>query len=180
VLALGSFGPRRCLDAEMRRLRAGLGLHLDHVATQLHCSASKISSSEAGKGLPEPRGIQAPMEIYGVAADAEREMLMRLVRESRAKGWWEPYTVVQPESFFMDEPERYVGLETDAVELQSFESELLHDLLQTPDYCCPPLTMTTTASFRVTTGYGHLWRCSSSWWRGGRRGAGSWSSSWRA
>jgi transcriptional regulator with XRE-family HTH domain len=135
VVASGPAGPRRRLGAELRRLRNGAGLHLDEVAGQLRCSTSKISRLETGKGIPKAADVRELMRIYGVAADPEREMLLRLVRESRTEGWWASYTDgVQPERFFLDEPGRYAALETDAVALQSFDFGTLHGLLQTPEY----------------------------------------------
>jgi transcriptional regulator with XRE-family HTH domain len=135
VVASGPAGPRRRLGAELRRLRNGAGLHLDQVAGQLHCSTSKISRLETGKGIPKPADVRELMRIYGVAADTEREMLMRLVRESRTEGWWESYVDgVAPERFFLDAPGRYAALETDAVAVRSFDFGPLHGLLQIPDY----------------------------------------------
>jgi transcriptional regulator with XRE-family HTH domain len=135
VVASGPAGPRRRLGAELRRLRNGAGLHLDQVAGRLRCSTSKISRLETGKGIPKPADVRELIKIYGVAAETERDMLMRLVRESRTEGWWESYTDgVAPERFFLDAPGRYAALETDAVALRSFDFGPLHGLLQTADY----------------------------------------------
>ena len=135
MVASGPAGPRRRLGAELRRLRTGAGLHLDQVAERLHCSTSKISRLETGKGIPKAADVRELISIYGVAADAEREMLMRLVRESRTEGWWESYTEgVAPERFFLGPPGRYPALETDAVGLRAFDLSVLHGLLQTEDY----------------------------------------------
>ena len=135
MVASGPAGPRRRLGAELRRLRNGAGLHLDQVAGRLHCSTSKISRLETGKGIPKPADVRELIKIYDVAADTEREMLMRLVRESRTEGWWESYTEgVAPERFFLDAPGHYAALETDATALRSFDFGTLHGLLQTPDY----------------------------------------------
>jgi transcriptional regulator with XRE-family HTH domain len=123
------------LGAELRRLRTGKGLHLDAVAGRLQCSTSKISRLETGKGVPKPVDVRALMQLYEVTGDAEREMLLRLVRESRTEGWWTSYTEgVQPEKFFLDAPGRYAALETDAVGLKAFDLSVLHGLLQTEDY----------------------------------------------
>ena len=90
---------------------------------------------ETGKGVPKPADVRELMDIYGVAGDAERDMLMRLVRESRTEGWWTSYIDgVAPERFFLDEPGRYAALETDAVGLRSFDFGTLHGLLQIPAY----------------------------------------------
>jgi len=101
----------------------------------LRCSTSKISRLETGKGIPKPADVRELMRIYGVAADTEREMLMRLVRESRTEGWWEPYVDgVAPERFFLDAPGRYAALETDAVGLRAFDLSVINGLLQTEEY----------------------------------------------
>lgn len=135
MVAVGPAGPRRRLGAELRRLRTGKGLHLDEVAGQLRCSTSKISRLETGKGIPKAADVRALIRLYDVTGDTEREMLLRLVRESRTEGWWASYTDgVQSERFFLDEPGRYAALETDAVALRSFDFGALHGLLQIPDY----------------------------------------------
>ena len=135
MVAAGPAGPRRRLGAELRRLRTGKGLHLDEVAGQLRCSTSKISRLETGKGIPKAADVRALIRLYDVTADTERDMLLRLVRESRTEGWWASYTDgVQPEKFFLDEPGRYAALETDAVALRAFDLSVLHGLLQTEDY----------------------------------------------
>jgi transcriptional regulator with XRE-family HTH domain len=141
VVASGPAGPRRRLGAELRRLRNGAGLHLEQVAGRLHCSTSKISRLETGKGIPKPADVRELIKIYEVAADTERDMLMRLVQESRTEGWWEAYTDgVAPERFFLDAPGRYEALETDAVGLRAFDASVLHGLLQTEDYARAVLT----------------------------------------
>jgi transcriptional regulator with XRE-family HTH domain len=135
VVASGPAGPRRRLGAELRRLRNGAGLHLDQVAVRLHCSTSKISRLETGKGIPKPADVRELIKIYGVAADTERDMLMRLVRESRTEGWWESYTDgVAPEKFVLDVQARYTALETEASAVRSFDPAALHGLLQTSGY----------------------------------------------
>ena len=53
MVAAGPAGPRRRLGAELRRLRNGVGMHLDEVAQVLGCSTSKVSRLETGKGVPK-------------------------------------------------------------------------------------------------------------------------------
>lgn len=133
--AQGPAGSRRRLGAELRRLRNNAGLHLHQVASQVPCSMSKISRLETGKGSPKQSDVARLMEIYGVASDTESDMLLRLVRDSRSQGWWEPYTEGLPsERFMMDSPGRYTSLESEAVALRSFEITLVHGLLQTERY----------------------------------------------
>jgi transcriptional regulator with XRE-family HTH domain len=128
-------GSRRRLGAELRRLRSKTGLTLDEVATLMTCSTSKISRLETGKGIPKIPDVSELMRIYGVASDTERDMLLRLVRDGRQQGWWEPLTEgVQPERFMLDSPGRYAALENDATAVRSFDITVVHGLLQTGDY----------------------------------------------
>jgi transcriptional regulator with XRE-family HTH domain len=128
-------GSRRRLGAELRRLRRKAAMTLDDVATRMTCSTSKISRLETGKAIPKVPDVNELMRIYGVTSDTERDMLLRLVRDGREQGWWEPLTDgVAPERFMMDAPARYAAMETGAVAVRSFEVALLHGLLQTPDY----------------------------------------------
>ena len=128
-------GSRRRLGAELRRLRAKAGLTLDEVADLMTCSTSKISRLETGKGIPKMPDIRELIRIYGVASDTEQDMLLRLVRDGRQPGWWEPLTEgVHPERFVLDYPGRYEALENDATVIQSFDVTLVHGLLQTADY----------------------------------------------
>lgn len=128
-------GSRRRLGAELRRLRTKAGLTLDEVAEQMTCSTSKISRLETGKGIPKLPDVRELMRIYGVTSETEHDMLLRLVRDGREHGWWEPLTEgVTPERFILDAPSRYPALETEAAEIRSFDIAVVHGLLQTPEY----------------------------------------------
>ena len=128
-------GSRRRLGAELRRLRLKAGLTLDDVAEMMTCSTSKISRLETGKGVPKVPDVRELMRIYGVASDTESDMLLRLVKDGREHGWWEPLTDgVAPERFVMDAPGRYPALENDAIAVRAFNVAIVHGLLQTPEY----------------------------------------------
>lgn len=128
-------GSRRRLGAELRRLRTRSSLTLDEVAALMTCSTSKISRLETGKGIPKVPDVRELMRIYGVTSGTERDMLLRLVKDGRQHGWWEPLTDgVQPERFMMDSPARYASLENDATAVRSFDTTVFHGLLQTADY----------------------------------------------
>src|SRR4051794_36695153 len=134
-------GSRRRLGAELRRLRGKAGLTLDEVADLMTCSTSKISRLETGKGIPKMPDIRELIRIYGVTSDTERDMLLRLVRDGRQPGWWEPLTEgVQTERFVLDFPGRYAALENDAAVVRSFDVTLVHGLLQTEGYARTVLT----------------------------------------
>jgi transcriptional regulator with XRE-family HTH domain len=128
-------GSRRRLGAELRRLRGKAGLTLDEVADLMTCSTSKISRLETGKGIPKMPDIRELIRIYGVTSDTEQDMLLRLVRDGRQPGWWEPLTEgVHPERFVLDYPGRYAALENDAAMIRSFDTTMVHGLLQTEEY----------------------------------------------
>jgi transcriptional regulator with XRE-family HTH domain len=142
VVAAGPAGPRRRLGADLRRLRAGVGLHLDEVAQVLGCSTSKVSRLETGKGVPKASDVRRLIRLYGVSAEAEQETLLQLVRDSRAEGWWTTYTEgVEVDRFFLDGADRYVALETDATGVRSFDYGILHGLLQTAEYARAVLSL---------------------------------------
>lgn len=131
----GPAGARRRLGAELRRLRANAGLHLDVVAERMECSTSKISRLETGKGAAKVADVHLLMRIYGVSSETERDMLLRLVRDSRGRGWWESYTDgIAPERFVLDSAATYTALETDALAVRSFDVIALHGLIQTAAY----------------------------------------------
>lgn len=55
--------------------------------------------------------------------------LLILARESRSRGWWHQYGDAVPDWF-----EVYVGLEAEAANVFSYDSEFVPGLLQTPEY----------------------------------------------
>lgn len=99
------------------------------------CSTSKISRLETGKGVPKLADVRRLIQIYAVESDTERDMLLRLARDSREHGWWEPYTDGVPaERFVFDPTAKYPALESDAVAVSSFDVSVVHGLAQTADY----------------------------------------------
>jgi transcriptional regulator with XRE-family HTH domain len=116
---------RRRLASELRRLREASQLTIDEVGEKLECSASKISRIETGHVGVTPRDVRDMLELYAIDED-QREALVQLSREARKKGWWHAYNEVFTGSF--------VGLESDASALHTFQALLVPGLLQTEDY----------------------------------------------
>jgi len=123
---LGPTMRRKQLGAELRKLRRDADLTMEHAAAVLDCARSRIGHIENGRNSIRKPELQVLLDLYG-ASDEEHEALEELRKEASKRGWWATYRLpswLQP----------YVGLESDAVTLRSFESELIPGLLQTEEY----------------------------------------------
>jgi transcriptional regulator with XRE-family HTH domain len=116
---------RRRLGAELRKYREAAGLTIDHVADQLDCSASKISRLETGQTGSSPRDVRDMLALYQVGGQ-ELEDLMVVARETRQRGWWQPYGSVLTGA--------YIGFESAAELIRSYEAQCIPGLLQIEDY----------------------------------------------
>ncbi|MFD9303538.1 helix-turn-helix domain-containing protein [Streptomyces sp. NPDC060048] len=117
---------RRRLGAELRRLRLACGLTSTQVAERLLISQPKISHLENGRRAIKPRDVRDLCALYGVTDPRAVDSLMRMATESDQQGWWVacgevPYAV-------------YIGLETEASSLRTYEPLVIPGLLQTPAY----------------------------------------------
>ncbi len=155
--ARGPVVPRRRLGAELRTLREQAGLTIEDVAKELECSVSKVSRLETGQGIPKSRDVRDLLNRYGVTDHAYRERLMRWVRDGQRQGWWDDFSDVlgpdaedDPLLRLPDKLRRYVALEQDANEVHSFETIVLHGLLQTEDYARVILNTLSTADKEAT------------------------------
>jgi transcriptional regulator with XRE-family HTH domain len=124
---------RRRLGAELRRYREAAGLTIDQVAERLECSASKISRLETGQTGSSPRDVRDILAIYGVG-ESELESLLEVARETRQRGWWQPYGSVLTSAF--------IGFEAEAKLIRSYEAQCVPGLLQTEEYARALITAT--------------------------------------
>jgi transcriptional regulator with XRE-family HTH domain len=120
---------RRRLGAELRRLREDHSRKLDEVAGELGLVASTLSRIETGKAPIKTYYLNKLLDLYEVSDPAVRQLLVDMAREGHRKGWWSDYDDVLPSGFDI-----YVGLEAEASSIRSYESTLVHALLQTMDY----------------------------------------------
>lgn len=127
--AAGPTVRRRQLGAELRRLREQAGRRIEDVATHLECSMSKISRVETGQAPIKARDVRDLLEWYGVADPLRIETVMQIHKDAQQQGWWAHYGDVLPSGMAT-----YAGLEADARVLRSYESMVVHGLLQTEDY----------------------------------------------
>jgi transcriptional regulator with XRE-family HTH domain len=120
---------RRRLGAELRRLREAHSLKLEEVAERLGLAPSTLSRIETGKAPTKSAYLTAMLEMYQVSDPGARKVLVDMAREGHRKGWWSIYDDVLPSGFDI-----YVGLEAEASGLRSYETDVVHGLLQTTDY----------------------------------------------
>jgi transcriptional regulator with XRE-family HTH domain len=76
---------RRRLANELRRLREAAGLTLEEVATQLGCSAAKLSRIETWEVAATIPDVEAMLARYGVD-DEKRGELLTMTRQARRRG----------------------------------------------------------------------------------------------
>jgi transcriptional regulator with XRE-family HTH domain len=115
--------------AQLRRLREANSLKLEEVAEQLGLAPSTLSRIETGKAPTKTAYLTTMLGMYGIDDPAVRKVLVDMAREGHRKGWWSIYDDVLPSGFDI-----YVGLEAEASGLRSYETDVVHGLLQTTDY----------------------------------------------
>jgi hypothetical protein len=69
------------------------------------------------------------LTLYGVTDEGLRSTFLSLVRQSNTPDWWTEYSDVLPDWF-----ETYLGLESAASTIRSFELQFVNALFQTEDY----------------------------------------------
>ncbi|GAB3490703.1 helix-turn-helix domain-containing protein [Amycolatopsis cihanbeyliensis] len=126
--AQGSTLRRRRLGHELRRLREHAGRTHTEVAETLDCSQAKISKIEAGRVGIRTLELKAVLDLLDVPED-EAEPLLALAREGRQRGVWHKYQDALTTKFAS-----YLALENEAVEIRTYEGEVVPGLLQTEGY----------------------------------------------
>jgi transcriptional regulator with XRE-family HTH domain len=120
---------RIMLGNQLRRLREAGGITPDQAGYEIRGSRSKISRIEHGRVGFKERDVEDLLTLYGVTDEELRVSMLTLARQANAPGWWAKYNDVLPVWF-----EPYLGLETAASLIRSFELQFVHGLFQTEDY----------------------------------------------
>jgi len=116
------------LGAELRRLREGLQLSGDEVATALGWSQSKVSRIEASKHSVSVQDVAALLEQYGVSQDVRAELLGMAAEDVGESAW-----VVRAGG----SPRRQgqvAAVEIAATQVRQYHPLIVPGLLQVPDY----------------------------------------------
>lgn len=127
-----SAGPtvrRMLLGAQLRRLREANGVTREQAGWEIRSSESKISRIELGRVGFKERDVADLLTLYGVADRNQRASLLTLAREANTPGWWHAYVDLLPSWF-----QSYLGLESAAAVIRTYEIQFVPGLLQTHDY----------------------------------------------
>lgn len=122
------------LAAALKELRERAGLTQEQAIELLkrsggRWSVSKLSRIEKREHGVRPKDVENLLNVYGVAATAERELLLTLAAKARERDWVAQFGVELPES-----TQTLASIEAGAVEIREFENMLIPGLLQTTDY----------------------------------------------
>src|SRR6201985_478115 len=125
----GPTAPRMLVDIQLRRFREAAGITPEQAAYEIRASRSKISRMENGLVRFKERDVTDLLTLYGVTDEKTRSGLVTLTRQANTPGWWSKYGDIMADWF-----EAYLGLETAASVIRTFELQFVHGLFQTEDY----------------------------------------------
>ncbi|MFI5728935.1 helix-turn-helix domain-containing protein [Kribbella sp. NPDC051587] len=120
---------RIILGAHLRRMREAAGISRSDAGWEIRSSESKVSRMELGRVGFKERDVRDLLTLYGLDDGEERERLLALAREANNPGWWHRFGDVLPSWFHS-----YLGLESAAALIRSYELQFVPGLLQTTDY----------------------------------------------
>ena len=120
---------RMLLGAQLRRLREAADISADKAGYEIRASRSKISRIETGRVGLKLRDIEDLLTLYGVTSPQERSQILDLARQSSTPDWWTKYGDLLPGWF-----ESYLGLESAAESIRSFQVQFIPGLFQTEEY----------------------------------------------
>ena len=120
---------RMLLGTQLRRLREAAGVTPERAGAAIRGSRSKISRMETGRVGFKTRDVTDLLTLYGVTDERVRSEFLSLARRSGKPDWWATYGDVLPGWF-----EPYLGLESAATAIRSFDTQFVHSLFQSEDY----------------------------------------------
>ncbi|MGH3975230.1 MAG: helix-turn-helix domain-containing protein [Pseudonocardiaceae bacterium] len=118
----------RQLGMELRRLRDLAGKSQEEAGAWINKTDTTISKYETGARRIDVGNIRSLCQLYDAEA-THSAFLELLVREAGERGWWAQFGSTVPH-WFAD----YLGMETVATEVWTYESELFPGLLQAEEY----------------------------------------------
>ena len=120
---------RMMLGAQLRRLREAAGITAQQAGEEIRASQWKISRMETGRVRFKVRDVADLLTLYGVTDEQMRSRLLSLARQASRADWWDKYSDIAPDWF-----EAYLGLESVAACIRTFDAQFVPGLLQTEEY----------------------------------------------
>ena len=113
---------------ELGRLRQSAGFTMKQVAERLGRSHGHVAHLETGRNLPARTELEALLDFYGVG---ERiPSFVELLSSARGgKDWWLPFEGAAPAWLDL-----FLGLESAASQIESYDAQVVPGLFQTPAY----------------------------------------------
>jgi hypothetical protein len=99
------------------------------VAEEMDWSLSKLIRIEAGAVSISQNDLKALLHLYHVIDDERVEDMLTLGRAARQKMWWDSYRDIINKPF-----SAFVGFESEASVIKTFQLLIVPGVLQTPDY----------------------------------------------
>jgi transcriptional regulator with XRE-family HTH domain len=120
---------RRRLGLILRNLREKAQFTGEEVGNAIERSGSWISRVETGRVGLRGRDLNDLLDFYRVESKETRDELLALAREGKQRGWWSKYADSLSGPYAT-----YIGFESEATELLTYETLVVPGLLQTEEY----------------------------------------------
>src|SRR6266536_1070418 len=120
---------RRKLRATLKRAREANGHTQEQVARAMDWSLSKLIRIESGAVGVSTTDLRALLQYYQIEDPTQVQSLVEMARASRKKPWWFAYRESLDVGYTT-----FLGLESGASSMRSFQSIAIPGLLQTQSY----------------------------------------------
>jgi transcriptional regulator with XRE-family HTH domain len=120
---------KRWIAFELRRLREAQNIGRDEAAQAIRGSVGQLQHIETGRSLPKPLELDKLLETYGVADRSDFFQELR-TRAKRGRDWWIGFDEAAVPDWFA----LFLGLESSAAKIESWDAQLVPGLFQTPEY----------------------------------------------
>ncbi|MFC7344989.1 helix-turn-helix domain-containing protein, partial [Saccharopolyspora griseoalba] len=119
---------RRWIALNLKQLRQEAGKDRSEVMQRLDLSRAQVGHLETATRLPSRPVLEILLDFYG-KPDRLPDFLRIVEAAKKGKNWWDQLSGAVPPWFDL-----YLGLESGAAEISTFEAYLIPGLLQTRDY----------------------------------------------
>jgi transcriptional regulator with XRE-family HTH domain len=120
---------KRWIAYELRKLRETANVSREQAAKTLRGSVGAMGHIEVGRSLPRPLELDKLLELYGVPERSEFFQELRF-RAKKGRDWWIGFDdSAVPEWFVL-----FLGLETCATRIESWDAQVVPGLFQTAQY----------------------------------------------